>query len=535
MPRPLSSLRLILAVLAGAAGVFAMLQSLISPVLPTIQADLGTSRSTVTWVLTAWLMSASVATPLLGRLGDSLGKRRTLLVALGAVSAGSLLAALAPNIGVLVAARVVQGLGGAVFPLAFGIVRDEFPGERVAPAIGSLSAVLAGGGGLGLVLSGPIETHLGWRWLFWIPMVAVALTAVLVRLLVPESPVRHHGRIDWRAALLLSGWLVALLTPVSRAGVWGWGSPSVLGLFALAAILFCCWIAVESRSADPLVDLRMMRLPAVWTTNAVAVLFGASMFAVTAFVPQFLQTPATSGYGFGLSVSEAGLLSLPMLAAMSVGGILSGALSTRVSPKAQLVVSALLSTVACAAFALLSDHPWEVDRRRRVRTGARTGLRRHVDPDRPKRTGPPDGRGHRHERQYSQHRRGDRHRRGRHSHHIQPAAGRTPPGERVHPRIHPADHHLGSHRGPRRPGTSGTAPRHRHRPTRATTQQERASALTHPSGPQGTARTDRSPPASGPQPARVAARKPGGCCGQTARAEVLRRCDAPCPDHHPQP
>ncbi|MFZ4156777.1 MFS transporter [Streptomyces pseudogriseolus] len=360
MPRPLSSPRLTLAVLAAASGVFAMLQSLVSPVLPTIQTDLGTSRSTVTWVLTAWLMSASVATPLLGRLGDSLGKRRTLLVALGAVSAGSLLAALAPNIGVLVAARVVQGLGGAVFPLAFGIVRDEFPAERVAPAIGSLSAVLAGGGGLGLVLSGPIEAHLGWRWLFWIPMVAVAVTAVLVRFLVPESPVRHRGRIDWRAALLLSGWLVALLTPVSRATDWGWGSWKVLGLFALATVLFCCWIAVESRSADPLVDLRMMRLPAVWTTNAVAVLFGASMFAVTAFVPQFLQTPTTAGYGFGLSVTEAGLLNLPMLAAMAVGGVLSGALAARVSPKAQLVVSALLSTAACAAFAFLSDHPWEV-------------------------------------------------------------------------------------------------------------------------------------------------------------------------------
>ncbi|MER7739633.1 MFS transporter [Streptomyces sp. NPDC096538] len=174
MPRPLPSPRLTLAVLAGAAGAFAMLQSLVSPVLPTIQEDLGTSRSTVTWVLTAWLMSASVAAPLLGRLGDSLGKRRTLLLALAAVSAGSLLAALAPNIGVLVAARVVQGLGGAVFPLAFGIVRDEFPAERVAPAIGSLSAVLAGGGGLGLVLSGPIEAHTsdgagssGSRWCRW--------------------------------------------------------------------------------------------------------------------------------------------------------------------------------------------------------------------------------------------------------------------------------------------------------------------------------------------------------------------------------
>jgi MFS family permease len=128
-------------------------------------------------VLTAWLLSASVATPLMGRIGDMIGKERTLLVALGAIALGCLVAALAPNIGVLIVARVIQGLGGAVFPVSFGIIRDEFPAARVPSAVGVLSAVIAAGGGLGIVLSGPIVESLSWRWLFWIPMIVVTATA----------------------------------------------------------------------------------------------------------------------------------------------------------------------------------------------------------------------------------------------------------------------------------------------------------------------------------------------------------------------
>ncbi|MDN3359641.1 MFS transporter [Actinomadura sp. DC4] len=352
--------RLTFPVLSAAAASFSMLQSLVSPVLSTIQLDLHTTQATVTWVLTAWLLSASVATPLLGRIGDMTGKQRTLLIALGAIALGCLVSALAPNVGVLIAGRVLQGLGGAVFPLSFGIIRDELPAERVPSAVGVLSAVIAAGGGLGLVLAGPIVTAMGWRWLFWIPVIVVTATALLTRRYVPESPMRSPGRIAWPAALLLSGWLVALLIPLSEAPSWGWGSPEVTGLFAAAVVLFAAWVRVELRSPDPLIDMRMMRLPAVWTANAVALLFGAGMFSVYAFLPEFLQVPAAAGYGFGVSVTGAGLLMLPMLVTMAVSGAFSGPIAALIGAKAQLVWGSVCGVVACAGFAAYHDHPWQV-------------------------------------------------------------------------------------------------------------------------------------------------------------------------------
>ncbi|GGK65405.1 MFS transporter [Sphaerisporangium melleum] len=355
-----SSHRLTFAVLSAAAASFAMLQSLVGPVLPTIQHDLATTQSAVTWVLTAWLVSASVATPLLGRIGDMLGKDRTLLVALGAIALGSLVAALAPTIEVLIAGRVIQGLGGAVFPLSFGIIRDEFPPERVSGAVGGLSAVLAVGGGLGTLIAGPIVQLLNWRWLFWIPMVVVAATAVLAHRYIPRSPVRTEGRVAWPAAALLSGWLVALLIPLSNGAAWGWTSLPVITLLVLAVLAFAGWIAVETRSSAPLVDMRMMRLPAVWTTNLVALLFGAGMFSVVAFVPIFVQIPSATGYGFGSSVTEAGLMTLPMLVTMAVAGGLSGPISPVIGAKAQLVWGSVLCLVACLLLAAYHDRPWQI-------------------------------------------------------------------------------------------------------------------------------------------------------------------------------
>ncbi|BEL03264.1 MFS transporter [Actinoplanes sichuanensis] len=348
------------AVLAAAAAAFALMQSLLTPVLPTIRQDLHTSTGTVTWVLTAWLLAASVATPLMGRVADIIGKDRTLLVALAAIALGCLVAALAPNIGVLIAARVLQGLGAAVFPVSFGIIRDEFPPDRVASAIGTLAAVIATGSGVGIVLAGPIVGFLDWRWLFWIPMAVVTVVGVVAWRVVPASPVRSPGRINIGSAILLAGWLVALLLPLSKGAVWGWGSGRTLGLFALAIALLVGWMAAELRAAEPLIDMRMMRLPAVWTTNLAAMLFGAAMFGVFAFLPQLMQVPAASGYGFGATVTEAGLLMAPMLVAMAVFGSLSGPLTRWVSNKAQLLWGSAMGTTACLVLALAHDQKWTV-------------------------------------------------------------------------------------------------------------------------------------------------------------------------------
>jgi EmrB/QacA subfamily drug resistance transporter len=335
-------------VLAVSVGSFALLQSLVVPVLPTIQAELHTTQNAVTWVLTAYLLSASIFTPIMGRLGDMHGKERLFVVTLVFIAVGSVLAALATSIGVMIVARVIQGVGGGALPLAFGIIRDEFPREKVAGAVGTLAALLAAGAGLGVVLAGPIVSLLNWHWLFWIPGAVVAVSAVAAHLLIPESPVRSPGRLSWAGALLMSTWLVALLVAISEAPTWGWSSLRVIGLLLVAIVVAVVWVFAESRSKSPLIDMRMMRLPAVWTTNLVAFLIGIGMYATFAFLPQFVQTPKVNGYGFGATVTQSGLILLPSTVAMFVLGVLSGRLSARFGAKAVLVSGVAISVLTFA-------------------------------------------------------------------------------------------------------------------------------------------------------------------------------------------
>src|ERR1700744_5128141 len=232
-----SHYQLTFAILAIGQYASELLPSLVIPVLSTVQVELHTSQDAVTWVLTAYLLSASVMTPILGRVGDIIGKKWVFVAALAALAVGSVLAAVASNLAVLIVARVIQGLGGGSLPLGFGIIRDEFPREKVAGAVGILAALTAVGGSLGIVLAGPIVGALDWHWLFWLPGIATVIAAVGSVLFIPQSPVRGRGTISWLPAVLLSGWLVALLVPLSEASDWGWGSPTVLGLFAAGVLL----------------------------------------------------------------------------------------------------------------------------------------------------------------------------------------------------------------------------------------------------------------------------------------------------------
>ncbi len=358
--RPRSSRRLVLLVLVAGSMVFALMQSLVVPVLAVFRTELGVSQADVTWLLTAYLLSASICTPIVGRLGDLAGRKRMLLVALGALAVGCLLAALASSLAVLIVARVVQGAGGAVLPLAFGIVRDELPPDRVPGAVSVLSSLAAAGAGIGLVLAGPIVDVLGLPGLFWAPLVLLVVVGAAAAVVVPESAVRAPGRVNLPAAALLSAWLVALLLPVSQAGSWGWGSARVLGLLALSAVLAVAWVVVESRSASPLIDMAMMRLRPVWTTNLVALLIGGAMYAAYAFLPQFLQTPTTAGYGFGASLGEAGVMMLPQTAAAFLLGLCAGRLGPRYGSRAVLLAGSLLAASGYLVFVVAHDQRWQV-------------------------------------------------------------------------------------------------------------------------------------------------------------------------------
>ncbi|KRC65466.1 MFS transporter [Aeromicrobium sp. Root236] len=343
------------AVLAVAVSSYSLMQSLTIPVLSEIEHELNTDQNTVTWVLTAYLLSASVFTPIMGRLGDAFGKERLLVLSLVALAAGSLLAALAGSIGVLIVARIIQGVGGGVLPLAFGIIRDEFPHHKVGGAVSVVSSLLAVGFGAGIVLAGPIVSGLGYHWLFWLPFIVTSIAAVASILFVPESPVRTPGRISVLPAVLLSSWLVALLLALSEAPKWGWGSGRTIGLLVLAVVLMVAWIQVEQRAAVPLIDMRMMRLPGVWTTNLVALLVGIGMYASFGFIPQFNQTPSANGYGFGSSVTESGMLMLPSAVATFLTGLVAASIARRIGPKTVVVFGSALGAAGMFMLAYMHD------------------------------------------------------------------------------------------------------------------------------------------------------------------------------------
>jgi EmrB/QacA subfamily drug resistance transporter len=351
---------LTLVVLTTAALAYALSQTMVAPALPDIQHTLGTSTTSVTWVLTAYLLSASIATPIIGRFGDMFGKERVLVLVLGAFSVGTLVCALSHSIAILVAGRVIQGTAGAIFPLAFGIIRDEFPRERVGTGIGLISATFGIGGAAGLVLSGVIVDHLSYEWLFWLSLVVTLPAMLATHLWIPESPVKSPARIDWGGAALLSATLLCLLMGVSYGPPWGWSSARVLGLFAAAAALAVVWVRFEGRVREPMVDMRVMRQRAVWTTNLTGLLVGFGMFGSFILIPQLVQMPAEAGFGFAASVTEAGLFLLPSAAVMLVAGPLAGALGNRFGSRIPLVLGTIIATAAFVLLAVAHDERWEI-------------------------------------------------------------------------------------------------------------------------------------------------------------------------------
>jgi EmrB/QacA subfamily drug resistance transporter len=314
--------------------------------------DFESSGGDVAWVMTVYLLVASVATPIAGRLGDMFGKRRLTLVSLACLAIGSVISALAPTMGLLITGRALQGAAGAVVPLSIAIIRDELPRAKVSMAVALMSALFGIGGGVGIVVGGPIVDQLSWQWLFWIPLILTVLAIVGVALAIPESRVRTPGRVDAAGALLLSGGIAPILLAVSKGQAWGWTSVTTLGLLAAGVVALVLCVVVELRVREPLLDMRTMALRGVWTTNVVGLAFGFLMFGMFVLVPQLLQMPESSGYGFGMSATSAGLFLLPAAVAMVVAGLLAGALESTLGPKRSLILAAAISAIAFAVPAI---------------------------------------------------------------------------------------------------------------------------------------------------------------------------------------
>jgi MFS family permease len=332
----------VVAVLAFAGIVVSTMQTLVIPLIPTLPALVNASISDTAWAVTATLLSASVATPVAGRLGDMYGKRRLLLISLVLLMAGSVVAALAGSLPPLVIGRALQGLAAGVVPLGISIMRDELPAERLGGATATMSSSLGVGAALGLPAAALIADNASWHVLFWTSAGLGAVATALVLWLVPESAVRTGGRFDLVGAVGLSVALVCLLLAISQGGNWGWGSGSTIGLFAAAIVVLLVWGWWELRTRQPLVDLRTSARRQVLFTNLASAMFGFSMFAVTLVLPQVLRLPSVTGYGLGQSLLVAGLVMAPQGLVMMVVSRWSARISAARGPKVTLMLGAVV-------------------------------------------------------------------------------------------------------------------------------------------------------------------------------------------------
>ena len=299
--------------------------TLISSATPTIVGELhGVDH--ISWVVTSFILASTITMPIYGKLSDLLGRKALLVVAILVFMAGSVLGALAGNIEFLIAARVVQGLGGGgLMILSQAVIADVVPARERGFYMGIIGGVFAFSSVAGPLLGGWLTDGPGWRWAFWVnvPLGLLALAGTLRFLRLPHRRT-GRARIDVAGMLLLS----VATTGVVLVSVWGgttyaWGSPVILGLIALAVASAAAFVLVERRSAEPVMPLGMFRQRNFVLTTVASLALGVAMFGVLGYLPTYLQITT------GLGATVAGLLMVPMMAALLVAGVVVGRIVAR--------------------------------------------------------------------------------------------------------------------------------------------------------------------------------------------------------------
>jgi MFS family permease len=352
--------RLVVAVLSSVGLVASLCMTLVVPLVPRLPELLHTTTATASWVITATLLAGAVATPIAGRLGDMVGKRRVLLISLALLVAGSVLCATTSSLLPVLVGRALQGVAVSAVPLGISLMRDALPPERLNSGIALMSATLGIGGGLGLPLSALIVQVADWHALFWTAGILGLAGLLLVRAVIPETPTRSGGGFDAVGAVGLSVGLVCLLLAVSKGSEWGWGSTATLGSMGAALVVLLAWGFYELRATDPLVDLRLNARRAVLVPNLISIPVGVAMFTGIVVYPQLLVAPTASGYGLGLSLLAAGLVLAPNGIVMMAMSPVTARISSAFGPRTSLQIGLVVIAAAYGAGTLLMSAAWQI-------------------------------------------------------------------------------------------------------------------------------------------------------------------------------
>ncbi|WP_367948867.1 MFS transporter [Microbacterium sp. NC79] len=334
------------AVLAACGMVNSLQFTLFVPALSEVSAALGVSVSDGSWLVTVTLLTGVVGTPILSRMADMYGKRRMLIVAIGLLILGSLIAAIGLDFVSVLVGRGLQGFASSIIPIGISLLRDQVPAARANSAVALMSSTLGMGSAVGLLISGPLLQAFGVASLFWFSVIAGTIAIVCVLAFVRESPGRTGGQFDIVGALILAGALTCILLVISKGFSWGWTSTLtvILGIVGVGAI--GVWVPQQLRNKNALVDLRVSFRRPVWQTNVASFFVGMGMFGNHLLTVHEAQAPVESAGGLGMSPTLAGLMMVPAAIAMITIAPVAGRLMNRFGGRPLLAIGATIIALA---------------------------------------------------------------------------------------------------------------------------------------------------------------------------------------------
>jgi EmrB/QacA subfamily drug resistance transporter len=336
-----------LLLLLGAIGVMVMyVEAMAIPSLPWVMADFGLGQEDYalgSWIVTIYLVVAAVAIAIFGKLGDIYGRKRMLLIAMSiytvAVTLTGFSRDLSDSIYLMIFFRAVQGIGMSAFPLAFAIIRDEFPNEKMAVAQGVISAMFGVGNAFGLVVGGYVTEEWGWQWTYHTVIPFAAIATAVVALKVHPSKIRTRAKVDVPGGVLLAFTLVTFLVAATEARNRGWTDPMILSLFAVSAIAFVTFAYWQGKAKEPLIRPSLMKVRDIALSNTLGFMVGFAMLLSS------LTITAIASYGFGLGPLKIGMLNLPMSIMMFVLGPIAGVAVSKFGPKWPMTVGMVIAIV----------------------------------------------------------------------------------------------------------------------------------------------------------------------------------------------
>jgi MFS family permease len=355
--------RLLIAGLSVVVLTVAVLQTAVVPVLGIIADQLNASIVAVSWAVTANLLAAIAATPLLGRLADLHSKHRVLLGVLVVVLAGSVLAATTSSLELLIVARVLQAASFALYPISIAILREELSSERLMSAMAMLSGTLGFGGGTGLVVVGLLMSgDADYHRVFWLTTAFTVLVIAIVLLVVPRRQRHIAGSIDWLGAAGLAVGLSALLLAITQGQAWGWASAATIGCTLGGVAVLAGWWWWERRISRPLVSTTMLTRRPILLTNLATIFVGMGLYFAFLGLTLFVQIPRdAAGYGFGATVLEASVVYLlPGAFTGFVVALVSGRFIDRYGARPVLLVAATAGIAGFLFITFVHSYTWQV-------------------------------------------------------------------------------------------------------------------------------------------------------------------------------